>query len=253
MEQSATVEQPPVEQLSFIDKVAGVFYEPSNVFESFKTSPVKAVDWLVPVLLLAIIVGIATYVKSSMPAVRYQVAQQVEQRLDKMVAQGKMTADQAERAKKPLENASTYGTVFGTFSAVVGRIIIFFAAAAVWLLIGKSILKGNVSYTQMMCVAGISSWIMIVGTVVAVVLMVLLSRPDAGLHLGMLTRMNASSKTYMLLRNADLFTVWNLAATSIGIGTLSGKKGALPFLWVFGIWVALTLIIAFITGRILGG
>ena len=253
MEQPTTLEQPPVEQLSFMDKAAGVFYEPSKVFESFKTSSVKVADWLVPVLLLAIIAGISAYVRSSSPYIRFQIAQQMSQRFDKMVAQGKMTADQAEQAKEKMENGSSLSMIFGVFGAIIGTFIVFFVAAAIWLLVGKTILKGNVNYSQMMGVAGLSSWIMIVGTILAIVLTVLLSRLDGGLHLGMLMQMDASNKTYSLLRSADLFTIWNLAATSIGIGTLSGKKGTSPFVWVFGIWIILILITVFIAGGMFGG
>ncbi len=252
MEEPATLEQPKVEQLSFMDKAAGVFYEPSSVFESFRVSPVKIADWLVPVLLLAIITGISAYVKLSSPAIRFQVSQQMEQRLDKMVAQGKITADQAERAKETLNSASSSSMFFGMFSAVVSVFVAFFLAAAVWLFIGNVILKGNVSYPQMMGVAGLSSWIMIVGTILAILLTVLLSRPDGGLHLGMLVQMDASSKIYSLLKSADLFTIWNLAVTSIGIGALSDKKRTLPFVWVFGTWIVLMLMMVFIFGGMFG-
>ncbi len=253
MEQQTSLEQPPVEELSFMDKAAGIVYEPSKVFESFKTSGVKPADWLVPVLLLAILVGVSTYVRFSSPDLRFQMAQQQEQRFDKMVSQGKMTADQAEQAKERMESGSSSFMAIGIFGAVVATFIIFFLAAGIWLLIGKIILKGNVNYSQMMGVAGLSSWIMIVGTIAAIVITIFLSRLDGGLHLGMFVQMNTSDKTYSLLRSADLFTIWNLAATSIGIGALSGKKGVLPTTWVFGIWIVLMLIAIFVFGGMFGG
>jgi len=250
MEQPTTLEQPPVEQLSFLDKAAGVFYEPSKVFASFKNSPVKVADWLVPVLLLAILLGVTNYVKFSSPDLRFQIAQQMEQRLDKMVEQGKMTADQAAQAKERMESGSAVGMFFGAF---VVTFVLFFIAAAIWLIIGSAILKGKVNYPQMMGIAGIASWIMAVGTILSIVIMVLVSRVDGGLHLGMLVQMDTSNKTYSLLRFADIFTIWNLAATSIGIGTLSGKKGFAPFAYVFGIWIVLVLIMVFMFGGMFGG
>ena len=141
--------------------------------------------------------------------------------------------------------------VIGTFGAVVGDLAVFFVAAGIWLLVGK-ILKGNVNYKQMMGVAGLASWIAIVGVVLSIAITVAFSRLDGGLHLGMLIPM-AWSKTYSLLRSADLFTVWNLSATSIGIGTLSGKKGFMPAAWVFGMWIIFALISMFVFGRVYGG
>jgi len=253
MEQPTVLNQPPVEQLSFMDKAAGVFYEPSKVFESFKTSPAKAGDWLVPVLLLAILIGVSTYVRFSSPDLRFQMAQQQEQRFDKMVAQGRMTAEQAQQATERMENGSSVTMAFGVFGAVVATFIIFFAAAAVWLFIGKVILKGNVNYSKMMGVAGISSWIMVVGTILSIVVTVLASRLDGGLHLGMLMQMSTSNKIYSLARSADLFTIWNLTVTSVGVGALSSKKGIQPTIWVFGIWIILVLISVFVLGGMFGG
>jgi len=170
-----------------------------------------------------------------------------------MVAQGKMTADQAEQAKERMENGSSSFMVFGIFGAVVGTLVVFFIAAAVWLAIGKVILKGNVNYSQMMGVAGLAGWISVVGVILSIVLTVLLSRLDGGMHLGMLMPMDTTSKSYSLLRSADLFSIWNLAVTSIGVGTLSGKKGFLPAAYVFGVWILLVLVMVFAFGGMYGG
>ncbi len=253
VEQPSTLEQPAIEPLSLMDKAAGIFYEPLKVFESFKTHRVKISDWLVPVLLLAIIAAISAYVSSNSPAIRFQATQQVEQRLDKMVAEGKISAEQADRMKESIENTPSSGTPLAMVLASLGRIVVFFVAAAVWLLVGKLILKGDVNYSQMMGVAGVSSWIMIVGSILAVVLTAFLSRPGAGVNLGMLVPVAPLNKTYSLLRSADLFTIWNLAATSIGIGALSGRKGSSAFVWVFGVWVVVVLAMVFIFGGLIGG
>lgn len=251
VEQPSTLEQPATERLSFTDKAAGIFYEPSKVFESFKTLPAKVSDWLVPVILLAIIAGISAYVSSNSPAIRFQATQQMEQRLDKMVAQGKITAEEADRMKGSIENVPSSPTFLAAIFTFLGKIVVFFVAAAVWLFIAKVILKGDVSYSQMMNVAGVSSWIMIVGTILAIVLSAILSRPGAGVNLGMLVTTAPLSKTYMLLRSADLFTIWNLAVTSIGVGILSGKKGTPAFVWVFGTWVIVVLAMVFVYGGLL--
>jgi len=237
--------------MSFMDKAAGVFYEPSRVFESLK-SGVKTVDWLVPVLLLAILASISTYVRFTSPDLRFQMMEQQEQRFDHMVAQGKMTADQAQQAKDRMNSGSPAFAGIGMFGAFVVTFIIFFIAAGVWLLIGKFALKGTMTYSQTMGMAGIASWIMIVGVIVATALSVLLSRLDGGLNLGMLTQMNAESKVYTLMRNVDLFTLWNLAVTSIGLGVLASKKGAMPAIYVYGTWVVLVVISVFALGGAFG-
>ncbi len=256
-EQPTTSEQTPSgepagqENLSFMDKAAGVFYEPSKVFASIKTSPVKVTDWLIPLLILAVVVGVSRYVASSSPDLRFQAAQLMQPRFDKMVTEGKMSAETAQQAKENMENGSPSGTFFGIFTGIAATFIIFFIAAGIWLLIGK-ILKGNVNYSQMMGVAGLASWISIVGAVISIVVTIILSRLDGGLHLGMFTEMSYN-KTYSLLRSADLFSVWNLVVTSIGIGIFTGKKGPMPGVYVFGAWIIIDLIVVFGLSSLFGG
>ncbi len=252
MEEPVTAVQPPQEPMSFLDKAAGVFYEPSKVFGSLKSSGVKVADWLVPVLLLAIIVGVAVYVRFSSPDLRFQAAQQQEQRFDKMVAEGKMTSEQAEQAKTLMENGSTSFMGIGIFMGVVVIVVIFFVASAVWLLVGKFALKGAMDYSLAMGVTGLATWILIVGAIIGILMTVLLSHLDAGLNLGMLTQSNAG-KTYSLLRSVDLFGLWNLFAISVGLGSLSGKKGAMPAVWVFGVWIVILLLSVFALGGMFGG
>lgn len=75
-----------------------------------------------------------------------------------------------------------------------------------------------------------------------------MSRFDGGLNFGMLTQMDNANKSYLLMRNVDLFTLWNLAASAIGISVFSGKKGIQPYAWVFGIWLVIILFNSFVLG-----
>ncbi len=252
-EQPVTVDQPPEEKMSFTDKAAGIFYEPTKVFQSLRNDGVKTIDWLIPLVILAILVSLATYVSFSTPDLRMQFVQMQEQRIDKSVSEGKMTAEQAQKAKDRMEGSSGMFMTFGILGAVVAIALIFFITAGVWLLVGKFFLKGaSMTYSQAMGIAGTTSWIVAVGAIVGIVIAVMFSRFDGGLHLGLLTQMDNSNKIYVLLRNVNLFTIWNLAASAIGISVFSGKKGYQPYAWVFGIWVVLVLVNSFVLGGMFG-
>ncbi len=254
MEDPTSLEQPQVEQLSFMDKAAGVFYEPATVFESVKKAGPKFADWFMPVLVLAIITSIATYVRMTSPDLAFQFQQMQEQRIDKMVANGKMPADQAQQAKDRMSSAAGITAAIGTFSTLVGVFIFFFIAAAITLFIGKVALKApEMTYNHAMVVAGIPSWIGVVGAIIGIVISIMFSRFDGGLHLGMLRQMNTGDKIYQLMANANLFTVWSLLASSIGLAVISGKKTGTAAMWIFGIWVVLVLIGVFILGGLFGG
>jgi hypothetical protein len=240
-EQPVTVNQPPDEKMSLMDKAAGIFYEPSRVFESIKTSGVSFADWFVPLLLVLVLACVASYVQLSSPDLRFQIVQQREAAIDRAVSQGKVTADQADQQRAMIEKTvgagSTSAIVFSIISITVFIVIAFFVVSLVWMLVGKFALKGPIDYTKAMGITGLSYWIGAVGVIFAIVVSVMMSRIDGGLQLGLLTQMDTQNVTYVLLSKLDLFTIWSLAVTSIGLGTLSGRKGAQPAIWVFGIWV----------------
>jgi hypothetical protein len=249
-EQPVNIEQPPEETMSFTDKAAGIFYEPTNVFESIKKSGVKAADWFVPVLLLAVLASVSIYVRFSTPELKYQSMQIAEQSIDKMVANGKMTSDQAQLAKQRIESGSTGFEWIGVAGALVATFIFFFILSAVWFLVGKFALKSEITYSQTMGIVGLSNWIGIVGMIIGIALSVVLARLDGGLNLGMLTSMNAQSKSYLLMARVDLFTLWTLFAVSVGLATFAGKKVIQSAAWVYGIWIVFTLASVFLfTGR----
>ncbi len=243
-------EQPPEETMSFTDKAAGVFYEPSKVFESIKKSGVKTADWLMPVLVLAIVASVSVYVRFSTPELRYQSMQIAEQGIDKMVAEGKMSSDQAQVAKQRMEGGSSGFEWIGVGGALIATFIFFFILSAVWFLVGKFALKGELTYSHAMGIVGLSNWIAVVGMIIGIALSVLLARLDGGLNLGMFTPMNVENKGYLLMARVDLFTLWSLFVVSVGLAAFAGKKVIQSAAWVYGIWIVFTLASVYLfTGR----
>ncbi len=247
-EQPVTTDQPPEEPMSFIDKAAGIFYEPTEVFKAVKKSGPKFGDWFVPVLLMAILASVSVYVRFSTPDLRYQSMQVAEQGIDKMVSQGKMSADQAQQAKQRMESGSSTFEIFGIIGALVGSFIFFFILAGIWLLVGKFALKGDMSYTHSMGIVGLSTWIGVVGLVIGILLSILMARLDGGLNLGMLTSMDFQSKGYLLLAKVDLFTIWSLFVVTVGLATFTGKKILQSAVWVYGLWVIWSVGSVFLLG-----
>ena len=236
------------EPLSLMDKAAGIFYEPTKVFDSLKKFPVKFADWFVPVLLVSLLVGVNVYVRFSSPDLRFQAAAQQGRYFDKMVEQGKMSADQAQQAKDRMENPSTGIVAISVFAGVVVVFIFFFIIALIWFLVGRFALKAEMSYTHAMGIVGVTNWIGVVGVIVATVVMVAMSRLDGGLHLGLLTQMDTESKAYLFMTKADVFSIWTMILIALGLGRFSGKRSAMPYIWVFGLWVVWVLVSVFVLG-----
>lgn len=247
-EQPVTVDHPPEESMSFMDKAAGIFYEPSRVFESVKKSGVKFADWFVPVLVLSILASVSVYVRFSTPDLRYQSMQVAVQAINKMESEGKLTSEQAQQARQRMESGSGTFEGFGIIGALIGTFIFFFILAGIWLLVGKFALKGAMNYSHAMGIAGLSSWIAAVGVIIGIAMSVTMSRLNAGLNLGMFATMNIQSKGYILLSRIDLFALWGLFVVAVGLAVLAGKKLVQSVIWVYGIWIVWTLVSTFLLG-----
>lgn len=256
MEQSnntGTLPEQPENELetrSFVDNAAGIFYEPSKVFDWFKSAGIKVSDWLVPVLLLALLVALSAYVRVSSPELRSQIIQQQEKAIDKMVNEGKMTPEQAEQAKSIMEDRFSSGSVIGisAFSAFVFIFIVFFIISGIWYMVGRYALKSQLTYSQAMGIVGISNWILIVGSVVGTAITVALARLDGGLHLGLIRQMSTTDKLYLAMAKVDLFTIWSLLIISIGLARFSNRKTSEAAVWVFGLWIVWAILSVFVLG-----
>jgi len=239
--QSTLPEQPqnPQETRSFVDNAAGIFYEPSRVFEWLKTAGVRVTDWFVPVLFFALLGALSAYVRMSSPELRNQIIRQQEKAIDKMVNEGKMTSDQADQAKTVMEDRFSSGSVVGisAFTAFLFVFIVFFILSGIWYLVGRFGMKSSLTYSQAMGIVGIANWILIVGSIVGTAITVATARLDGGLHLGMLSKMSTTDKLYLAMAKVDFFTIWSLIVISIGLARFSNRKTIDAAVWVFGIWI----------------
>ncbi|MGC8653512.1 MAG: YIP1 family protein [Candidatus Kryptoniota bacterium] len=256
MDQSDTTanlpEQPgnPPETRSFVDNAAGIFYEPSRVFEYFKTAGIRVSDWLIPVLVFALLGALSAYIRMSSPELRSQIIQQQEEAIDKMVNEGKMTRDQADQTKTIIEDRFSTGSVIGISSvtAFVFIFIMFFILSGIWYLVGRFGLKSAITYSQAMGITGITNWILIVGSIVGTAITVALARLDGGLHLGMLSKISTTDKLYLAMAKVDVFTIWSLIIVSIGLARFSSRKTTDAAIWVFGLWILWGILSIFVLG-----
>ncbi len=240
-EQADSLDHPAQEPMSLAGKAAGVFYKPSRVFDSVMTSGVKFLDWFLPLVLVLVIAGVSSYVQLNTPALRMQIVEQREETITKAEAKGEITADQAEQEREMvvdnISSASAFAVVLRIMTVTIVLLIEFFLVSLVWFLVGRFALNSSFDYAKGLAATGMSYWITGVGLIFAIVIAVLSSRLDGGVHLGMLFPMNSQSLAYSILSRLNLFTVWSLIIVSIGIGALSGKKKLAAGVWVFGIWI----------------
>ncbi len=240
-EQPDSLDSPAQKPMSMAGKAAGIFYKPSQVFDSLMTSGVKFLDWFIPLVLVLVIAGVSSYVQLSTPALRMQIVQQREEAITKAEAKGEITADQASQGRQMIvdniSSASAFAVVLRITTVTIVLLIEFFVVSLVWFLVGRLALNSSFDYSKGLAVTGLSYWITGVGLIVAIVIAVVSSRLDGGVHLGMLVPINSRSLSYSILSRLNLFTIWSLIIVSIGMGAQSGKKKMTAGAWVFGIWI----------------
>ncbi len=80
------------QELSHSDKMIGVFTEPSNTFEAIAKFPVRSIDWVLPVVIVFILIGLMRSLAMLNEEVALQTRQAQIEMFDKMVSEGKMTS-----------------------------------------------------------------------------------------------------------------------------------------------------------------
>ncbi len=119
----------PSEPSSLTDRLTNVIASPGEVFSEVKNSPVRASNWLVPLLLSCICTVIYIFMAFSQPAVLQGMTEQRQQAFQKKVAAGAMTQAQADQATAMTERFLTPSMlkIFGAGGAVVGWLRVCFS------------------------------------------------------------------------------------------------------------------------------
>jgi hypothetical protein len=169
------------------------------------------------------------------------MSEMADKAIDRMVERGKMTADQAEKAKPIAETMAVTG---GTISATVAALFIAFALPFWWGLIlwlGGKVLKGNFSYMKGVEVAGLANMILVLDTVVRTLLILVTGNLFASLSLALAIKdFDPQNTLHGLCALVNLMVFWTLGVRSVGLARLSGASFGKAALWVFGIWAAYT-------------
>ena len=247
-------------ELSHSDKLTGVFTEPSRMFEKTALFPPRTKDWLIPLILMILIAIVANIVLMSNPTLRSGIMekqmQTIEKNFDDAVAKGQMTREQADeqidRMRDRMEGGMNAGMiVLQAVSTIIILFIAFFIVSLVYLLVGKSILKGEGTYSSAMVANGLPYYISILSTLITVILSLLMNRLVAGLSIASLMDIDKANFTGWLLGKADPLMIWALAVTGIGIAKMFKSKAvAKSLIIVYAIWIIWGLIIYFVASAV---
>ncbi|MGE5315711.1 MAG: YIP1 family protein [Acidobacteriota bacterium] len=251
--ETATNVTPQTEEMSATDKIVNVISAPGDLFTYVAHEGKKSSNYTIPLLLSIIVSVLFMFVVFSQPAIKEQMSAQQDKALQQRVEEGKMTAEQYERAKEMTPGAgSPVFLIFGSVGIVVVTLVMLFGSSLAYWLVGKYAFKASVPYGKVVEVSGLSMYIMIIGTVLTMIIAIAMGSVHAGPHLGLLlgNSFDPMNKLHKVLANINFVTIWYLVVVAIGLSKLFAVQQAKTFLAVGILWI---LYIAATVGFSFGG
>ena len=246
-------------ELNHTDKIMGVFSEPSKTFETTAKFPIRTIDWILPVLLLALFVSFQQILYHVNPNISYELRQKqmeaTEKFLNDQVKSGKITQEQADQQKsmieERMEKMAGVGLVFQIIGIFIVMFIVFFLMSLIYFLLAKFALKGEGTYSSVMVAYGLSWYISILGIIVITIISFLMGKLIMDTSVASFIGADKSSITGWLLAKLDVFSIWSFIVLGIGTAKMFKSASVQKYIaMVFGVWIIGGLILFFLAKAI---
>jgi hypothetical protein len=242
--ETLSVEQEPLKsELTHSDKIMGIFTEPSKTFHSISKFPVRTIDWLVPVLILMILIGVIRSLAMLNPDIVYQTKKQQVEVFDQMVKERKITQEQADKALENSEKSIEFmkkpvGWVINITSTILFGFTFFFLIAGIYFLFTKFILKGEGTYLHVLVASGLTSYISMIQVIIAGVLSLLLGKIIMDTSVANLFEFEKGTLVRFFASKIDPLSIWAYSVLAIGLTKLNNAQNSKPyFILVFALWI----------------
>jgi hypothetical protein len=252
---AAPVSPPPPEAApsgpsSLTDRLTNVIAAPGEVFEEIKGAPVRASNWLVPLLLACLATAVYMGIAFSQPTVLRGLQEQREKAMQKQIAAGKITQAQADQAAAVTEKFMT-PAVMKTFFAVVGILSsvagLFLMGAAIWLAL-KFGAGANLAYMKVVEICGLALVLDIPQKILRSFLVLwkenLLATASPTLFLA---NPSTTNKAHVFLSMIDAGDLWWLAVLSLGVGKVASLRYRTAAFITFGVWFGFRIVVTLLT------
>jgi hypothetical protein len=209
----------PAPGMSLAARLLNVFAVPGAVFGELKLAPPAISNWLVPVLLGAIVGVIYAFIILSQASVQKQFQDRQTAIMDDAMKSGKLSAQDRKTAEK-LTNPTSL-KIFGAAGAVAGS----FGNALWWGFVlwfsARRVLKVPVPFGKALEVSGLSMMINVLSLIVTVLLIVNFGRSSAP-NLEVIAKdFDMTRKGHLFLAAANVFSFWVVGVLSVGLAKLA--------------------------------
>jgi hypothetical protein len=227
---------------SFIQRWIDMYFSPGEAFQSINRKP----DWVMPLLIAAIIAAIATVFLTNVI---------METQLQQLMDRQGLSYDEAQQQ---IEQGAVFIKYGGPIGALISTFIMAFIVAGIFYLVNSFLLGGESTYKHVLSVWSHTTLaVQFVGSIVAVPLM--RAKNSFDVPLSPAAFMSSDSKEdflYKFLAKFDLFTIWMVILLIIGFGVIykfSRGKAAGSVLGLWFIWILLSITLSNVFGGMFGG
>ncbi len=239
-------EAPPGEPGPVWSRMVNVLAAPGEVFEEVRAMPPCAANWVLPMLLCALVSAVAMWIVYSQPALQQKQDEASAAFIQRMVEKGKLKPEQAAAMQASADQPKSslkysLGPSFG--AGVVALASPFWGGLLIWI-VGSKVLKGGFSYSKAVEVAGLSTMVDVVGAIVRACLMLAFVSLYASASPVLLIKdFDWLNPTHMVLAMLDLFALWLCVVRAIGMAKLGGLSVGVSLGWMLSLWAFFSLLI----------
>ncbi len=241
-----------IEELSFLDKVAGIFVEPSKVFENIRLFNPKTIDWLVPIVILIILTIFTNLLVTSNPEIKAEIEsiqrKAYEESLEKAVKEGKLTEQQKEEQLEQIEKFTSGPAmrIIQYISIAVFTFVFLFIITAVYHLIWGIIFKGQGNYANALSVYGLSQFINMVEIILVAILSIVMTKMLMGFSVSAFLNLEKGTLLNYVLSKVNPFTFWWLYVVGVGLAKVYDIPKNKSLLTILILWLIYVVVAKFV-------
>ena len=240
----------PSEPSSLTDRLTNVIAAPGEAFEEIKTAPVRASNWLVPLVLSCLAGIVYICLAFSQPAILRGLQEQRENAMQKKIAAGKITQEKADQISETTEKFLTPSVmkIFGAGGILMASVAgLFLMGAGIWLGL-KCCTGASLAYMKVVEVCGLSLVIDIPQKIIRIALVAwkenLLATASPTLFLA---NPCTTNRAHVFLSMIDVVDFWWLAVLSLGVSKVASIRYRTAAFLTFGLWFGFRIVAALLT------
>ena len=244
--------EPGEGELSHSDKMIGVFSEPAKMFDLTSKFPPRHKDWVLPIIILMVLVGITRTISMMNEEVFLEAKQKQIAGIEKMVENGTLTQEQGDQAINRIDQQMEFmrgpvGWVINIVSTLIFGTLFFIIIAGIYFLFIKFLLKGEGTFASTLVASGLVGYISIIQVIIAAMLTMAMGKIFEDTSVAAFIGADKSTLIGWLYGKLDPISIWAYIVLSIGLAKMfKSKSTGKYYALVFGLWLVGTLLFFFV-------